>query len=384
MLSISSVRGLLRQVHTRLLGTDRQRGDDPAERLLHEGRYAEAEQWLSSAIAASGDLPPRARIDQLLLLAEAQRKQSKVAEASQSVQRARQAAGTDRAEYARCLDHWAILAMDQGAYAEARRLLLESLQIEESFDPPHPAILAVRTYRLATAESKAGDRASALERMRAAVGFYERAFGPEHGETGRRILELADMCRQSCDWEEARKLTERALSIHERVYGPNSKEAIADLQQLAKLRETAREPGEAAKLYEKAIQRQSARNGGSNAELAGMMLSLAKLYIGWAEYDRAEEMLPRLLPMLEREADQGYAAALTMAGMLQERRGNHGAAEESYRRALSYWESRPGEYTVELVQTLERLATVLETLQQHGEAVDLRAQAQLLRLSDPK
>lgn len=349
-------------------------------RHLQAGNYSEAEQNLGLALAEPAVRRSASkRLNLLLQLSESQRRQSKVAEASETMQRARQLAGTDKTEYARCLDQLAAIAADLGNYAEARRLLQESVSIEESFSPPHPAILAVRTQQLGIVCLQLGDLDAAYPLLERSLKFYEKGFGPDHAETGKRLAELAEIHHRQGNLPIALAQLERALAIHEKSTGPTSGEVINDLKLLAACHESAGEYEKAGACYERALKLQQSRVGGEPVELAEMILSLSRLSIGWQRFARAEELLPQAIPILERTPDHRLAAAQTMLGMLYERRGRFDDAEPMYEGALKLWEQRIQEYPAEVRQTLERLAVVIEQQGRTGEAESIRARVAIMR-----
>ena len=166
------------------------------ERQLQVGNYPEAEQSLILALAEAEHqrTSVKKRASLLGSLAEAQRKQGKLAPAEQSLRQAMalvaELKGQGHEKYGHCLESLAGIHQDSGNHPQEQQILQESLRLEEGLPKPNPERLARRRQKLALAYHNACDYSAAAPHFARSLELHEQAFGPSHEETGRMLTEL--------------------------------------------------------------------------------------------------------------------------------------------------------------------------------------------------
>jgi tetratricopeptide (TPR) repeat protein len=153
----------------------------------------------------------------------------------------------DTADSRRCL---AEVLHAQGDLARARPLVERALAIEEKmpggYAAPHLDLLAMVLR-------DQGDLAGATPFAQRALEIREKVLGPENPETGRSLLQVADLRHAQGDHAGARPLVERALEIHAKVFGPTHQDTNRTRCHLAELLLRSNQPTQALALAETAL-----------------------------------------------------------------------------------------------------------------------------------
>ena len=302
------------------------------EQDLHTGNYAKAEDSLALA-AAEGQrhgLPAPKQAILLRNVAEAQRKQGKLAEAEQS---ARQAVALlpDSA----CLDVLADVYRDRGNYPQAQAVLQESLRREESLAKPNPELLAKRRQKLALAYHEAGDHAAATVHFDHALVQHEQAFGAEHAETGRALTQSGVALRQAGHHAEAVKRLERALQIQEKTLEADSPEITESLYHLAMASEDSGHLDRAAAHYERILRLRRRQVAGNEYELAEIFFYLARVYLLLDRLTQSEEMAQSAILIMDRKPGPELASTLEILAKIYQRSDRVKEAAAAHERARS-------------------------------------------------
>src|SRR5580658_5422527 len=206
------------------------------ERHLKAHNWTEAEKYLLQAVdEADVQRHSVRKIHFRLLLAEAQRKQGKIAEAEQTVRAALEhtARISNPAGYVQCLDALAEVFHDAENYPAMEAALQRALSTEAAMPHPDPLRMARRVARLGTARHKSGRSEEAIPALEKAVKLHEGVYGEEHLETASLLSDLGEIHRAQGNHEEAQTYLKRALRTHERELGYDSPEAVRDLHHLA-------------------------------------------------------------------------------------------------------------------------------------------------------
>ena len=314
------------------------------ERELQVGNYSEAEKSLALALteANSSGFSAGKRAAILRNLAEAQRKQSKFAEAEQTIQQAitllPDRSGQDGSQCADYLDLLADIYRDQGNYPQAQTILQESLKLEESLPKPDAERLAKRRQKLALAYHHAGDHAAAVPHFDRALELHEQAFGPDHSETGKMLSETGAALHKAGDHAEALRRLERALQIQEKTLGGDAPEVTQGLYHLALAYEDSGQLDQAAAQYERIVQLRRRQVAGNELELAEVFFYLARLYLMLNRLALAEEMAQSAILIMDRKPGPELASTLEILAKIYERsdrRKEAAAAKERARLILN-------------------------------------------------
>lgn len=348
------------------------------ERNLKARNWAIAEKHLADAVAEADERRHSVRkVHFRLLLAEAQRKQGKIAEAEQTVRTALEhtARISNPNGYVQCLDALAEVFHDAENYPAMEAALQEGIKIESSMPHPDQMRMARRVHRLGTARHKSGRADDAIPALEKAVKLHEELMGEDHLDTARLVSELGRIYRAQGTHERAQACLRRSLKVHERELGYDSPEAVSDLHHLAGSLEESGDIDGAAELYERALMLKQRIVGGDLEELADMQFGLASMYVGWSNYARARELLAEAIGTFRRKKGARLAIAYETVAHVEECSGRFLEAVAELARAAKVWESCGKERTRELAENLEHRAELLEMLRKRGEAEWLRERA---------
>ncbi len=348
------------------------------ERALKARNWPEAEKYLAHAVAEADVRQHSVRkIHYRLLLAEAQRKQGKVADAEQTVREALEhtARISNPGGYVQCLDALAEVFCDAENFPAMEAALQEGVRIESVMPHPDPLRMARRVHRLGIARHKCGRPEDAVPALEKAVRLHEQICGEDHAETIRLVSELGRLHRALGDHQQAQRYLRRSLRAHEQQLGQDAAETVSDLHHLAGSLEESGDIEGAAELYERTLMLKQRIVGGDLEELADMQFGLASMYIGWSNYARARELLSEAIGTFRRRKGARLAIAYETAAHIDECCGRYIEAVAELGRAAKVWEACGSERVPELASNMQHRAELLEMLRKRGEAAWLRDRA---------
>jgi tetratricopeptide (TPR) repeat protein len=298
------------------------------ERHLQSRNWSEAEKHLTLALAERRRAIPQ-RIELLLSLQQAQRKQHKLAEAEKTVLQAVAMAGKvwERSWRSLTKEALADLQIELGKHAEAEQTIKEIQLLEAGKSAPGRARLARCSLKLAKALLSTGRKEEALEACKRAVDLSEQAFGPDHLETANALSELSALHQQHGNPEEALVYVRRALKIHRTELGADSQQATQDLHSLAALMEESGDLTGAMTEYERVLALDERQVGGDRRSVAETQVRLAVLYLNADRTPAARELLTTAVGTLERSGGDLLALALKLLVEAEENCGRSVHAE---------------------------------------------------------
>ncbi|HML16718.1 MAG TPA: tetratricopeptide repeat protein [Bryobacteraceae bacterium] len=345
------------------------------ERNLKLRNYAEAEKYLTDAVAEADQRHHSVRRIQFRLeLAEAQRKQGKLAQAESTVRTALEhtARISNPSGYVQCLDALAEVFHDGENFPAMEAVLQEGVRIEAAMPHPDPLRMARRIHRLGIARHKNGRSSEAIPALEKALAMHEETFGPDHPDTADVLGELGPIYRAQGNHERAQECLRRALRTHEREQGWDSEQAMRDLHHLAGSLEESGNIEGAADLYERALGLKLRMLGGSLDDLAEMQFGMAGIYIGWSNYARARELLAEAVGTFKRKKDVRLAVTYETIAHVEECSGRYQEAVSELGRAAKVWELLGDARRHELIENMEHRAELLDQIRRKGEAAWLR------------
>jgi tetratricopeptide (TPR) repeat protein len=285
-------------------------------RHLAARNWSEAEKHLTMALAERRHSNPQ-RLDLLLALKEAQRKQGKSAEAEHTVLQAIDLAATAKSTglHSRALDALADVQLDQKKFSDVEDTVARIEKLEHSFAQPDYQRIASSKRKLGTALLKGGRPEEALKAFEQAAGLSEKIFGADHAETADSFTELGARYREQGKQTEAQRCLRRALQIHSKVSGADSHQVTLDLMQLGTSLEESGDTEGAAREYEKVLALKERQIGGDREQTAETQARLAAIYLRMGRTSAARELLTHAIGVLERKkGDERLEFALeTMA-----------------------------------------------------------------------
>jgi len=292
------------------------------QRHLASRNWSEAEKHFNLALDERRHAVKK-RIDLLLDLEQAQRRQRKFTEAEQTARTALDLAAQARnhSGQSRAMEALVDIHLDQGKWAEAEQATAEIARLERARPTPDHARLAKSSRKLGTALLNSGRKAEALEAFHQSAKLCEQTHGPNHAETATSFVELGMLYRQHGDHTEAQRHLRRALEIHRTIGGPESNEATQDLYHLAaSLAESGDLDGAVAE-FERLLAMKDRQVGGNREEAADAQVRLAVLYMNASRPAPAYELLMQAIPFLERQGGERLLLAMETMACVQEQMG---------------------------------------------------------------
>lgn len=284
------------------------------ERNLAARNWTEAEKHFSLALAERRHSSKR-RLDLLLGLTEAQRKQGKAAEAEKTSQMAIEVAASakDKVLQSRALDGLVDIQLDQKKYGDVEATIAKIETLERSQAKPDYKRLAATARKLGTALLNIGRPDEAMKAFERATQLAEKSFGPDHVETANALTELGARYREKGDHPEAQRCLRRALEIHRKTSGADSHAATQDLFQLASSLEESGDVEAAAAQYEKALAVAERQVGGNREQTAETQAHLAVIYMRAGRTSAARELLIHAIGVLRKHDERREYALQAMA-----------------------------------------------------------------------
>jgi tetratricopeptide (TPR) repeat protein len=299
------------------------------ERHLEAQNWSEAENHLTAALSEERH-PAKIRIQLLLGLETAQRKQNKLAAAEQSARTAIEIArgNRDSAKVPEAMEALLEVQFAQGNYTDAEKTVREIISMTSGRSTSDHTRLAQCTRKLGTALLKTEQTAEAMATFETATKLAEQAFGPDHVETAISLSELGMLQCQMGNHAEAQQTLRRALEIHRKATGPDSPEATRDLCHLALSLEVSGDYDGAVGEYKNVLAMKERQIGGNREETAEVQARLAALYVRGGHPAPARELLTHAIGVLERRGGPRLLQALETMACADE---DIGRAEEARR-----------------------------------------------------
>lgn len=286
------------------------------ERHLATRNWSEAERHLALALDERRHSSNR-RLDLLLGLTEAQRKQGKAADAEKTVQMAigLAASSKNKALESRALDGLVDIQLDQKKYSDVEATIAKIETLEGALPQPDYKRLASSSRKLGTALLNNGRPVEAMKAFERATQLAEKSFGPEHVETANSLAALGARYRENGNHAEAQRCLRRALEIHRKTSGVDSHAATQDLFHLASSLEESGDIDGAAQQFEKALAVAERQVGGDREQAAETRAHLAAIYLRAGRTSAARELLIHAIGVLRKKDERLEFAQQTMADL---------------------------------------------------------------------
>ncbi len=284
------------------------------ERHLATRNWSEAEKYLALALDERRH-SSKPRLDLLLGLTEAQRKQGKSADAEKTAQMAIDLAASSKNKVlqSRALDGLVDIQLDQKKYSDVEATIAQIETLERSLPQPDYKRLASSSRKLGTALVNNGRPDEALKAFERAMQLSEKSFGPEHVETANSLAALGERYRENGNHAEAQRCLRRALEIHRKTSGVDSHAATQDLFHLASSLEESGDIEGAATQFEKALAVAERMVGGDREQTAETQAHLAAIYMRAGRTSAARELLIHAIGVLRKKDERLEFAQQTMA-----------------------------------------------------------------------
>jgi tetratricopeptide (TPR) repeat protein len=316
---------------------DRNMNRNEAQRHLEAGNWSEAEKFHQAALDERQHSTVN-RLELILGLSEAQRRQSKLDQAEKTVNSAIAIAVQEKNDvmHSLSLEALANVQLDQGRFSEAEKTANQILQMEAARAKPDYARLASCSRSLAVALEKNERSGEAIEALKRAASHSEKAFGAAHAETAGYLHELGTLHRRGGDHAAAQLCLRKALEIQRTAAGADSKEATQALYHLAASIEESGDFDGAAAEYEKLLTLRERQVGADPAQTADAQVRLAALKLQAGHVSSARELLLNAMPSLQRSrGGPPLAQALEMLACAEDLSGRGEEAKRYREKALA-------------------------------------------------
>lgn len=337
-----------------------------AETALERGDFGEAEDLLKNVVAdLEGQPSAKSRYAKaLLMLASAQWRQQKTAEARENAATARPmlADSKQSAELAECLDLLGTIALQADDPAAAARLFGEALDVLEKSRRPDSANPTDLHRRHSTALRKTADFEGAKKALEQAIRCTEKQHGADSLQMAECMLELGQCESARSKVDAAVEALERGLQIYETKSGRDSDEVVDTLRRLAAVCQDGGELEKAVGYYERALQVRERQLGGKSGDFSSLLVDLGSLHSMLGRFGPAIETLQQAVLRLESARDERLGTALDALGSTYFQYGRIEDAAQCVRRARKIWTAEPGRYEDELRSNGELMRDVAEYL----------------------
>lgn len=316
-----------------------------AEAAFEGGDFAEAERLFGeTAVQLKGRNPERKRYAKaLLMMAAAQWKQEKYAEAKANAGLARPvlADANQPADLADCLNLLGSVALEQGEAGQAVSLLEEAVETAGRIRPPNPLTVSNLLRRLSEALRRGGNPEKAKPAASRALNLVQDRYGKDDVNTGECLLELGQCEREGGDPAGAIQTLRRALDIFQQDRGRDSDQEIRTLQFLAEACQAAGDLEQAVGFYERALKARERQLGGEAEDVTSLLTSLGAVLSLMGRHGPAIETLQQAVVRLEGARDPRLGSALDLLGNVYFQFGRFEDAVTCVRRARSVLEAAP-------------------------------------------
>jgi tetratricopeptide (TPR) repeat protein len=226
---------------------------------------------------------------------------------------------------------------ERAAYSQATPLLRDVLAIvEKALGPEHPDT-AKRLNDLASVLQAQGDFARARPLYERALAIHEKVL-PEHPDTAWSLNNLAHQLKDQGDLAGARLLIERALAIREKTLGPGHPDTVMSLNDLTGLLSDQGDFAGARPLFERALAMAEKAFGPEHPCTADSLQNLAALLRNQGDVAEARPLLERALAIREKALSPEHpetAASLNDLAVLLSNQGDFAGARLLLKRALA-------------------------------------------------
>jgi serine/threonine protein kinase/tetratricopeptide (TPR) repeat protein len=246
--------------------------------------------------------------------------------------------------------------------------------VEKSF-ADKPLIEARLRCTLGASFLYLGEGRPAAQQFAAARALYRRHRGPDHPDTLRCMIGLAESYFALGRHADALALCEEALIVQRARLGPDHLETLGTLNTLANCCVALRRPADALPLYAETLRLRKARLGPDHPDTLVSMNNLATCYYALRRPADALPLHAEVLAVRQARLGPDHPDTLVSMNNLASSYhavGRHAEAVKLYEETLSRQKARPGPDHPNTLQTMFNLAVSYAALGRHAEALALR------------
>jgi CHAT domain-containing protein len=211
---------------------------------------------------------------------------------------AEEAGESGEGERAMALTGLGFLAVRKQQFAQADKLLTESLEIARRVygeDDPRVALCLLRTGMM---RQRGGDLRRAKEEMQKALAIDERVLAPDDFSVLQILDSYADVFIDDSDWEGAKPILERTLAMGEKTLGPSNYFISHQLQNLGIIARNQKENQKALGYFWRAEKIREHTFGERHAGTGTLLVNIGNVYMAMGDFRHALETYQRALGIL--------------------------------------------------------------------------------------
>jgi len=226
-----------------------------------------------------------------------------------------------------------LLGDNEKAEALAKRALQT---METNFGPENEFTIAAKTT-LAEAYASTFNDADCKLLAEQVLASQTKLLGKDNLETVPTRILLASILLKSGDSDSALALCEDALELQERVLGSTNPATAMTYFAIAAIHGSSCDWVKSIPLFEKAFNIFEERLGPLHHQTLAGLMALSLSYLSLGDHDAADQLCSKAIARIEDnngEHHQNMLICLAIQGRVREMKGDYGAAESSYLRAL--------------------------------------------------
>jgi len=295
----------------------------------------------------------------------------------------RQAVGEGQPEVAKTLQRLGELYFHKGAYAQAKAVNQEALDIYRKGKLENDQIEAATCLNNQAMYLQAlGDYAQAEPFYQEALSMREQLLGPEHPEVAESLNNLGFFYYAQGKYQQAEPMYQRALAIYEKTQSADSLYIARGLNNLAKLYVSSGALARAEPLYLRAQEIYVRVQGPEHPVVAFVLYNLGDLYHKQKRLEEAGRFYKQALAIREKALPSDHpdlATTLDRLGLFYFEQGQDDQAQPLYERALAIREKTLGSDHPRTAESLQGLARVYARQGRYAPAAALYRRALAIR-----
>lgn len=217
----------------------------------------------------------------------------------------------------------------------------------------------------------------------AALQEAERTFGESHPNVAVCLNALGLYYVQKEQYAEAQPLLERALAIRNEVLGPRHVDTGESLNSLAGLMFRQHAYVEAEPLYQKCLAIWNAQLPADDFRLVLPLTALGYIATTKSEYAKAQSLYGKALDIMDHNAGVDPLIVASCASNLANvhaHRGRYDLAAPLLERAVTLYDSAPGNHSDKVLEVLRHYSTTLRKLGKISEVIEVENRIKKLSL----
>ena len=344
---------------------------ESADPQLTAGDTVTARDLLREGADRAGELEgqPAVQAEMLHLLGKTRRRlgllDSTRALLERSLQLRRTLRGNRHPKTAHTLSELALVARDNGQYAEAESLLTEAVSAYRTAPAPRDSAMAAGLKNLTYVRRQLGDLEGAETAVRKALSLQREQHGERHMSVAESLYNLGSVLKDRGRYREAERTYRKSLRICKDLTDGPHPGVSSNYNNLALVLDKRGKLGEAETMYQRALEMDRALYGDAHPRIAATLSNLGSTLQSRGKLGEAETYLRKAVRMdrsLHKPPHPEIARSLKSLGDLFRRKGREAKVGSMYRRADSLYQAATEMYRKEGLVESPDMGHALEAL----------------------